>query len=92
MREGTKKLFPKDYDRFKENMIEAANDNNLPITLQLDEIRDYTLQDLQDAFSDFNLDTGLELNGSLFLCHDCGKMHLLLEVSRTRMEDIRLLQ
>ena len=43
MREGTKKLFPKDYDRFKENMIEAANDNNLPITLQLDEIRDYIL-------------------------------------------------
>lgn len=92
MREGTKKLFPTDYERFKECMIEAANDNNLPITLQLDDVRDYTLKDLQDAFSDFNMDTSLELNGHLFFCHDCGKLHLVLEVTREKTEDLRLLQ
>ncbi len=50
MQEGTKKLFPTDYDRFKETMISAANDNSLPVALQLDDIRDYTLKGLQDAF------------------------------------------
>ncbi len=48
MMEGTKKLFPKDYEQFKEAMISAANDNSLPVSLQLDDIRDYTLKDLQD--------------------------------------------
>lgn len=43
MQEGTKKLFPTDYDRFKEAMISAANDNSLPVALQLDDIRDYTV-------------------------------------------------
>ena len=92
MREGTRKLFPKDYERFKKCMIEAAEDNNLPVVLQLDDIRDYTLKDLQDAFSDFSTDTSLELHGHLFFCHDCDKLHLELEVSYDRTEDIRLLQ
>ena len=92
MLEGTKKLFPTYYHRFREAMIEAANDNTLPVCLQLDEIRDYTLQDLQDTFSDFNNDTGLEMNGSLFFCHDCKKLHLVLEISRDRTEETRILQ
>jgi hypothetical protein len=92
MLEGTKKLFPKDYQNFKDEMISAANSDNLPVCLQLDEIRDYTLKDLQDVFSDFSMDTGLEMNGSLFFCHDCGKLHLILEISRDRMEDVRILQ
>jgi len=92
MLDGTKRLFPNDYQRFKENMIEAANDNDLPVVLQLDDIRDYTLKDLQDTFSEFSMDTGLEMNGSLFFCHNCGKLHLLLEISRDRMEDMRILQ
>ena len=92
MLDGTKRLFPNDYHRFKENMIEAANDNNLPVVLQLDDIRDYTLKDLQDTFSEFSMDTGLEMNGSLFFCHDCGKLHLVLEISRDSMEDTRILQ
>ena len=92
MLEGTKKLFPTDYERFKEAVITAANDNSLPVALQLDEIRDYTLKDIQDTFSDFSLETGLEMNGSLFFCHNCGKLHLVLEVSRDRTEDMRILQ
>ena len=60
--------------------------------MQLDDIRDFTLKDLQDAFSDFSMDTGLEMNGSLFFCHDCEKLHLVLEISRDRMEDTRILQ
>jgi len=92
MREGTKKLFPSDYQQFKEAMISAANDNSLPICLQLDEIRDYTLKDLQDTFADFKMDTDLEMSGSLFLCHDCGKMHLQIEISQLRKEGTHVLQ
>ncbi len=79
-------------EQFKEAMISAANDNSLPVSLQLDDIRDYTLKDLQDMFSDFIIDTGLEINGSLFFCHDCGKLHLILEICRDKMEDVRILQ
>ncbi len=92
MLEGTRKLFPTDYHRFRDAMIEAANYNNLPVCLQLDDIGDFTLKDLQDTFADFTDDTGLEMNGSLFFCHDCRKMHLVLEVCRDRMEDTRILQ
>ncbi len=92
MLDGTKKLFPSDYSRFKEAMIEAANDNILPVTLQLDEIKDYTLKDFQDAFSEFNMDTSLEMKGSFFFCHDCGKLHLMLEICRDKTEDRRILQ
>ena len=92
MLEGTRKLFPDDYERFKEAMILAANEDDLPVSLQLNDIRDFTLKDFQDAFSDFNMETGLEMNGSLFFCHDCRKLHLMLEVSRERTEDTRILQ
>ena len=80
MLDGTKKLFPTDYERFRDAMIDAANDRQLPVTLQLNDIKDYTLKDLQDAFFDFNRDTSLELKGSLSYCHKCDKMHLVLEV------------
>ena len=46
MLEGTKRLFPTDYQRFKENMIEAANDNSLPVTLQMDDALSAPLLDL----------------------------------------------
>jgi len=92
MLEGTRKLFPDDYERFKEAMISAANEDDLPVSLQLNDIRDFTLKDFQDAFSDFSMETGLEMNGSLFFCHDCGKLHLVLEITRDRTEDKRILQ
>lgn len=92
MREGTKKLFPTDYKRFKECMIEAANNNNLPITLQLDDVRHYTLKDLQDAFDDFNMDTSLELTGYLYFCQKCKKLHLVMDVDRLGIKETHPLQ
>ena len=92
MLEGTKKLFSKDYDRFREAMIEAADDCALPVTLQMDDIRDVTLRDLQDTFCDFSNDTGLEMNGQVFYCHTCKKLHLVLEIRRDRTEETRILQ
>ena len=92
MREGTKKLFPDDYQRFKDTMISASRDGELPVELQLDDIGDYTLKDFQDAFSDFKTDTGLDMNGSLYLCRDCGKLHFILEVSCEKAEEHRILQ
>ncbi len=78
--EGTRKLFPSDYEKFRDAMIDAANDRELPVTLHIDDVKDFTLKDFQDAFSDFNIDTSLELRASLSYCHKCGKMHVELEV------------
>lgn len=41
---------------------------------------------------EFQLETGLDMKGSLFLCDDCGKMHLSLEVNYPAENKKRLLQ
>lgn len=87
MLEGTKKLFPKDYEKFTEAMTDAANDHELPVTLQMDDVEDFTLKDFQDALYEFNRDTGLELSGSFFYCRDCGKMHIRLAVDWPKKEE-----
>lgn len=89
---GTKKLFPKDYRKFVKSMIEAAKEGELPVTLQLEDLKDYTLNDFQDLFIQFQQDTDLDLTGQLFLCEDCGKMHLLLTVDHPEEKPKRLLQ
>lgn len=43
MLEGTRKLFPKDYEHFKASMISAADDGELPVTLQLSDIKDFRM-------------------------------------------------
>ena len=88
MFQGTKRMFPTDYHKFTEAMIEAAETEQLPISLQLDNASDYTLKDVQDMFLDFQNDTALDIVGSVFLCEDCGKLHLLVHVDYPEEETI----
>lgn len=87
MLKGTKKLFPTDYRSFTEGMTRAAGAGELPVSLQLNDIRDYTLKDFQDVCIDFNRDTGLELQGTFGYCRRCGKMHLFLHVDWPEKEE-----
>lgn len=89
---GTKKLFPTDYRRFVESMMEATEKDSLPVTLQLDDLKDYTMMDLQDLFIEFQQDTNLGIIGQLHLCEDCGKMHLQLIVDHPEVKPKKLLQ
>ena len=84
---GTKKLFPTDYKKFTEAMIGAAEKDDLPVALQLDDIQDFTLKDIQDMFYEFHRDTSLEITGTLFTCDDCGRLHLLLRVDYPEEEE-----
>lgn len=90
MLQGTKRLFPTDYGKFVEAMIEAAEEDALPVMLQLEDIKDFTLKDLQDLFYEFNNDTGLYIDGHIFLCEDCGAMHLVLEIDYPEESDTPL--
>ena len=81
MLNGTKKFFPHDYDYFVDSMIDAAEEDNLPVGLQLDDIKDFTLKDIQELFYEFKRDTSLDITGHLFTCNECGRLHLLLEVN-----------
>lgn len=92
MRQGTKKLFPKDYERFIIAMISAEKDDELPVVLRTDDIQDCSLEDLRDLFLDFSMETGLEMSASLALNHFGGKLQLLLEVNRKETEKVRYLQ
>ncbi len=77
---GTMKLFPTDYERFKAAMIKAANEKELPVMLQMGGLDDFSVKDFQDLFTEFQLETGLEMHGFFFLCEDCKTMHLMLAV------------
>lgn len=90
--EGTKKLFPTDYLKFKEAMIEAAEDDSLPIALQLNDIQKFTLKDFEDAFTEFRLDTGLDISGNFFLCPTCDHLHVMIEVDYPEVDEHTLLQ
>lgn len=92
MLEGTKKLFPTDYKKFKATMMNAAEAETLPVALQLNEIKDFTLKDFEQAFSEFQRDTGLDIVGSFFLCPDCGQLHVMIEVDYPQYEEPTLLQ
>lgn len=92
MRQGTKKLFPMDYERFIIAMISADKDDELPVVLRTDDIQDCSLEDLRDLFLDFSMETGLEMSASLALNHFGGKLQLLLEVNRKETEEVRYLQ
>ena len=89
---GTKKLFPKDYRKFVESMKEAAEKGELPVTLQLDDLKDFTLNDFQDLFIEFQQDTDLDIYGQLHLCEECGRMHLQLTVDHPEEKTKKLLQ
>ncbi len=89
---GTKKLFPTDYEKFKETMIAAAEEEELPIALQLNDTSKFTLKDFEDAFTEFERDTGLQITGSFFTCPDCGRLHVMVEVDYPEFEENTLLQ
>ena len=82
MLEGTKRLMPNEYEKFKVSMISAADDGELPVTLQLSDIKDFTLKDVQDLFVEFNLETGLEMIGLLSLDDSTGMLKLQVQVDR----------
>ena len=80
MLEGTKKLFPTDFEKFKAAMISAAKDDELPATLMLDDISSFTLKDFQDAFTDFEFETGLKISASMEMNPITGKLELFMYV------------
>ena len=82
MLEGTKRLLPNEYEKFKASMISAADDGELPVTLKLRDIKDFTLKDVQDLFVEFSLETGLEMNGFLSLDDSTGLLQLQVQVDR----------
>ena len=89
---GTRKLFPTEYENFKEAMLTAAEEDELPVALQLDEIKNFTLQDFQEAFYEFHVDTGLDITGTMFICPDCGRLHVLVEVNYPDEDENSILQ
>ncbi len=80
LREGTKRLFPGDFDKFTRAAADAARENQLPMILELGNLRDYKLKDFEDLMNDFYRNTGLELNGLLSFSCSSGKMRAIIKV------------
>lgn len=89
MLEGTKKLFPNDFEDLVEDMLCAAEADELPVVLQCDNPMNFTVKDLSDLFYDFYKCTSLDMQGHLFRCPECGRMHLDLQIDwPTEADDI----
>lgn len=92
MLEGTKKLFPTDYQLFKDKMIEAANKQSLPIVLAMTEDKNFTLNDFKEMFMEFKKDTGLQISSHLFVCDICDKLHVSIEIDYPDVDEDIMVQ
>ncbi len=92
MLEGTKKLFPTDFEKFKAAMINAADEDELPVSLRLTDISDHTLKDFQDAFTDIGFETGLKVSATLEMDQITGKLMLTMNVDQPDSMEKPLLQ
>ena len=88
--DGTKKIFPLGYDDFVEAMIQCYENDQLPVTLQCDEdfVEELSAKDIKEFISDFYKDTGLDLHTIHYMCHNCGRLHMLMEVSESEETNI----
>ena len=80
MYKGTRKIVGSEYKRLCETMTEMAENDALPVTFKLEEIRDLSCQDIGDLCNEFERDTDLEMTAHVFVCHDCGRTHIIFEV------------
>ena len=92
MKNGTKKLFPTDYEAFKTAMFEAAEMDEFPIMLEVHHPEKFTFKDFQELIEDFRMDTGFNMEGHFCACTDCGKLHVFVEVDYLDIEQDEILQ
>ena len=92
MRKGTQKMFPREWNRFVGMMFDAAEQDALPLAFQVDDINLFSFKDIEDTFNDFKETTGLDVTGHMFLCPDCGKLHLMIEVDYDEEDEDTLIQ
>jgi len=69
-----------DYAPLCESMIRAAELNALPMTINMEHVQCYTMQDFADLVAQFEDDTDLRMTGHFFYCDECDELHLVLEI------------
>ena len=82
MRDGTRKMFPTQFEDFKKAMLTAARENQLPVKLKLGDISDYSLKDVEDMFGEFSQETGLSILGSLSYNSFDEELYFLVKVDK----------
>lgn len=69
-----------DYEDFLQTIYELAEQDELPALFTINEIKSISVKDLTDLMEDIRRDSCFEMEASLYLCPDCGKPHINLEV------------
>lgn len=80
LREGTKRLFPNEFEEFTLMALDAARKGELPVFLELGHLGDYRLKDFEDMMDDFYRKTGLEIDGLLSFSCSGRKMTVSIKV------------
>ena len=68
------------YDGFIEAMITAAEEGNLPLSLQHTEPENVTMYDIKQFSQRFKQDTGLYIEFKLVTCNHCDKLHCCMVI------------
>ena len=68
------------YDNFAEAMLYAADDGELPMCLEHNNLENLTMQDIKQFSNQFKQDTGLSIEFRLMTCDHCDRLHCLIIV------------
>jgi len=78
--DGTKKIAGDDYNNFIRSVSIAAEMDNLPVAVQLDDVDKITINDIREFIYEFHRDTGFSMTATFFMCNECGCLHMIFEV------------
>lgn len=75
------------YEIFVEFMMTAADDGDLPLTIECIEPESLTMHDFQEFSQRFKEDAGLDIQFQLFTCDQCNKLHCIVTVDDPFVND-----
>ena len=76
-----------DYDGFVQSIYEMSEQDDLPATFHIEDIRNLSLDSVVDLMRQFSKDTCFKMEASLYICNDCGMPHVDLEVFNPEYDD-----
>ena len=71
------------YDSFAEEMLQSADEGELPMCFEHSEPETLTIQDIMTFSRMFQQDTGLAIEFRLMTCEHCDRLHCLIIVDES---------
>ena len=80
MKHKAEPFFGDKYDQFVKYVYDFAEHDKLPMILNIEDTKGISLKDIGDFMQMFEQDTCFKTEVHAYICEECGKMHLDIEV------------